>query len=77
VTIRPVPGPWRVPPPFRPRYVDTVADEVTYTAQCDRCGRDAAWTEAQGRRPAHLHVHLQACRRRVPRESPAPTSPTC
>jgi hypothetical protein len=44
VTIRPVPGPWRVPPPFRPRYVDTVADEVTWTAQCDRCGRDAAWT---------------------------------
>jgi hypothetical protein len=47
VTIRPVPGPWRVPGPFRPRYVDPAADEVTYTATCDRCGGDATWRKGK------------------------------
>jgi hypothetical protein len=47
VTIRPVPGPWRVPAPFRPRYVDPAPAEVTWQAQCDRCGHDATWRKGK------------------------------
>jgi hypothetical protein len=46
VTIRPVPGPWRIPPPFRPRYVDT-PDAVEWVALCDRCGMDAPWRKGK------------------------------
>lgn len=58
MTLRPTPGPWRIPAPFRPRYVDTAAHEVAYIATCDRGPHDADLAQGQGRRPAHLHVHL-------------------
>lgn len=43
MTVRPIPGPWRLPPPFRPRYVDTTVDAVEWVAPCDLCGMDAPW----------------------------------
>jgi hypothetical protein len=46
VTIRPVPGPWLLPPIGR-RYVDTTPAEVTWQAQYDRCGLDATWRKGK------------------------------